>query len=76
MHSINGKIIEDHVVGFFIVEVEVILFAEVDMSTEAAGPVSLARFAWTDEEEGFGSGLPVLFRIKEGIENLLVNLAI
>lgn len=46
------------------------------MSTEAAGPVSLARFAWTDEEEGFGSGLPVLFRIKEGIENLLVNLAI
>lgn len=74
MYSINWKIIKDHVVCFFVVEVEVVLFPEVDMSTEAAGPVSLARFAWTDDEEGFGSGLPVLFRIKEGIENLSVKI--
>ena len=50
MTSFDGKVVKDYIVGLFVVEVEVVLFTEVDMSTEAAGPVSFARFAFSNEE--------------------------
>lgn len=75
MDSVKGEVVEDDVVCFLIELRNGILFTIVDVPAERSGPVSFARFCWTDEEQGFWSVWAVLMFIKEGIENLLINVS-
>lgn len=70
MNKLEFYVVEDYIVCFWVVLVERVLVPEENMSSEGPGPVRFTRFAWPDEEEGAGSGVAVLCRIKEGIENL------
>lgn len=70
VNKLEFYVVEDYIVCFWVVLVERVLVPEENMSSKGPGPVRFARFAGADEEEGPGSWVAVLCRIKEGIENL------